>query len=41
MAPFIITRRWVQPYIRHILALTALAMGMTSAFMLISKMLGM
>lgn len=39
MAPLIITRRWIQPYIRHVLAFTALAMGLTSVFMLVSQVL--
>ncbi len=39
MAPVIITHRWIRPYIRHVLAFTALAMGLTSAFMLVSQVL--
>jgi hypothetical protein len=37
LAPFIITRRWIEPYVKHALALTALAMGATSLIMLMIR----
>ncbi|MGQ9655062.1 MAG: hypothetical protein ACUVXD_13435 [Thermodesulfobacteriota bacterium] len=35
----IITRRWVQPYIRHVLGFIAPAIGLAFVFMLVSQML--
>lgn len=40
MAPFILTRPLIEPFVKHILAFTALGMGLTSGLMLLSSFLG-
>lgn len=40
MAPFILTRPFIEPFVKHILAFTALGMGLTSGAMILAKFLG-